>query len=80
MICKNPGGGTPPPNFTQGGVMDCHPPLETAYGDLSSSLPWIIWASAESVRILCCRLLYLTTYLVHRRFQGGGGSPLPPPE
>ena len=32
MICKNPGGGTPPPNFTQGGVMDCHPPLETAYG------------------------------------------------
>ena len=31
MICKNPGGGTPPPNFTQGGVMDCHPPLETAY-------------------------------------------------
>ena len=34
MICKNPGGGTPPPNFTQGGVMDCHPPLETAYGPL----------------------------------------------
>ena len=33
MICKNPGGGTPPPNFTQGGVMDCHPPLETAYGN-----------------------------------------------
>ena len=29
MICKNPGGGyTPPPNFTQGGVMDCHPPLK----------------------------------------------------
>ena len=26
MICKNPGGVHPPPNFTQGGVMDCHPP------------------------------------------------------
>ena len=26
MICKNPGGGYTPPNFTQGGVMDCHPP------------------------------------------------------
>ena len=23
-------GGTPPPNFTQGVVMDCHPPPETA--------------------------------------------------
>ena len=32
MISKNPRGGTPTPNFTQGGVMDCHPPLETAYG------------------------------------------------
>ena len=38
MICKNPGGGTPPPNFTQGGVMDCHPPLETAYGPACAPL------------------------------------------
>ena len=30
MIRNNPGGGTPPPDFTQGGVMDCHPPPETA--------------------------------------------------
>ena len=29
-MIRNPGGGTPPPDFTQGGVMDCHPPPETA--------------------------------------------------
>ena len=29
---KIQGGVHPPPNFTKGGVMDCHPPpLETAY-------------------------------------------------
>ena len=32
MICKNPGGGTPPPNFTQGGGNGLPPPRETAYG------------------------------------------------
>ena len=32
MICKNPGGGTPHPNFTQGGVNGLPPPpLETTY-------------------------------------------------
>ena len=28
MICKNPGGGTPPLISLRGGVMDCHPPLK----------------------------------------------------
>ena len=32
MICKNPGGVHPPPNFTQGGGNGLPPPLETAYG------------------------------------------------
>ena len=34
MICKNPEGGTPPPNFTQGGGNGLPPPLETAYAYL----------------------------------------------
>ena len=33
---RNPGGGNPPLNFTQGGVMVCHPPPETALGFFAS--------------------------------------------
>ena len=58
MICKNPGGGTPPPNFTQGGVMDCHPPLETAYARTA--------VSVLCVKVLGRELLYHYRKLLSR--------------